>query len=109
MNYFFIMAKMDHEDGPFDRALVEQNYPENYPLVPGHVWLVATNEENSYDVAKTLGLVVGGNEEASGIVVPALGYWGLAHSDLWRLLQPTGESRNADSVGRVRAMQERLR
>ena len=64
------MAKMDHEDSPFDRELIEQKYPENYPLVPGHVWLVATDEENSYDVARELGLVSGGNEDASGIVVP---------------------------------------
>ena len=109
MNCYFVMAKIDHEDGPFDRALVEQNYPENYPLVPGHVWLVSTSEENSYDVAKRLGLVSGGNEDASGIVVPARGYWGLAHGDLWQLLQPTGETKNADAVGRVRAMEERLR
>ena len=68
----------------------------SFPVMFGwwpQMWRTAT------DVAKRLGLVVGGNEEASGIVVPARGYWGLAHGALWRLLQPTGESRNADSVG----------
>ena len=65
---------------------------------------MATSEENSFDVAKRLGLVSGGNEDASGIVVPALAYWGLAHSDLWRLLQPTRESRRS-SPRNVRAIE----
>ena len=108
MNCYFVMAKMDHEDSPFDRELIERKYPENYPLVPGHVWLVATDEENSYDVAKGLGLVSGGNEDASGIVVPARGYWGFAHKGLWRLLQPMGDPGMADASGTPRAMQERF-
>lgn len=103
MYCYFVMAKMDENDCEFDGGLVMRTYPRNYPLVPGHVWLVATDEASSYDVAKALGLVSGGNEEASGIVVPAQGYWGFAHKDLWQLLQPSGDSRHADSSGLRRA------
>lgn len=108
MNCYFVMAKMDHEDGSFDSELVERKYPENYPLVPGHVWLVATSEDSSYDVAKGLGLVSGGNEDASGIVVPARGYWGFADNGLWRLLQPTGETRMAGAAGLIRGVRARV-
>ena len=71
------MAKIDDQDRQFSGDLVEQTYPQNYPLVPGYVWLVATDETSSYDVAKALGLVSGGNEDASGVVVPAKGVLGL--------------------------------
>ena len=99
MNCYFVMAKLDEQDGEFSEELVNQRYPKNYALVPGHVWLVATDERSSYDVAQALGLVTGGNEEASGVVVPARGYWGFAHNDLWRLLQATGSALHADPKG----------
>ena len=92
MSAYFVMAKMDNGDGPFDEDLVNERYPTNFMLVPGHVWLVVADadSEGSYDVAKSLGLVSGGTEEASGMVVPAKGYWGFAHKSLWQLLQPDG-------------------
>ena len=93
------MAKIDDHDREFSGDVIEQTYPQNYPLVPGHVWLIATDETSSYDVAKALGLVSGGNEDASGVVVPAKGYWGFAHKDLWRLLQPAGSMGDPDTKG----------
>ena len=99
MNCYFVMAKLDEQNGEFNEELVNQKYPDNYALVPGHVWLVATEEASSYEVALALGLVTGGNEEASGVVVPARGYWGFAHNDLWRLLQATGSAMDADPMG----------
>ena len=102
MNAYFVMAKMDDGDAAFDGAFVDEKYPDNYALVPGHVWLVITDRSSSFEVAETLGLVSGGNEEASGMVVPAKAYWGYAHRDLWRLLQPDGSPASADAVGRRR-------
>ena len=100
VNAYFVIAKMDVGDAPFDRDLVDEKYPTNYALVPGHVWVVVADSTSSYDVAKSLGLVSGGTEDASGMVVPAKGYWGFAHKDLWRLLQPEGLSHAADPTGR---------
>ena len=100
MAAYFVMAKMDDGDAPFDETVVNEIFPENYMLVPGHVWLVITDAEGSYEVAKSLGLVSGGLEEASGMVVPARGYWGFAHKRLWQLLQPDGSNDSADPVGR---------
>ena len=107
MNSYFVMAKMDDGDAPFDGRLINEKYPENYPLVPGHVWLVVTQNESSFDVAKSLGLVSGGMEDASGMVVPAKGYWGFAHRDLWRMLQPEGSPDAADPAG-IRRLGGRL-
>ena len=103
MSAYFVMAKMDNGDGPFDEDLVNERYPTNFMLVPGHVWLVVADadSEGSYDVAKSLGLVSGGTEEASGMVVPAKGYWGFAHKSLWQLLQPDGHPHAADRKGRL--------
>lgn len=100
MAAYFVMAKMDDGDAPFNETVVNESFPENYMLVPGHVWLVITDAEGSYEVAKSLGLVSGGLEEASGMVVPARGYWGFAHKRLWQLLQPDGSNDSADPVGR---------
>ena len=99
MNCYFVMAKMDDGDAPFDGELIDETYPDNYPLVPGHVWLVVTRGDSSFDVAKSLGLVSGGREDASGMVVPAKGYWGFAHRDLWDMLQPEGRPDAADRAG----------
>ena len=107
MNSYFVMAKMDDGDAPFDGGLIDEKYPENYPLVPGHVWLVVTRNESSFDVAKCLGLVSGGKEDASGMVVPAKGYWGFAHRDLWRMLQPEGSPDAADPAA-IRRLGGRL-
>ena len=87
MNCFFVMAKLDEQDREFNCELVDEKFPANYALIPGHVWVVATDQPSSHDVARALGLVADGNTEASGVVVPALGYWGFAHNDLWRFLQ----------------------
>lgn len=108
MNCYFVMAKMDEGNGQFSGDLVSEKYPDNYALVPGHVWVVTTDEPSSHDVAKTLGLVSGGNEEASGIVVPAMGYWGFAHNDLWRVLQPSGVPHIAYQVGIAQEQTRRL-
>lgn len=107
MNSYFVMAKMDDGDAPFDEGLIDETYPDNYPLVPGHAWLVVTRSESSFDVAKSLGLVAGGREDASGMVVPAKGCWGFAHRDLWRMLQPEGRPDAADPAG-VRRLGGRL-
>ena len=97
MNPYFVMAKMDEGDAPFDRELVERTYPENYELVPGHVWAVLSEQTSSYDVAKTLGLMSGGTEDASGMVVAPRGYWGFAEKKLLRLLQSASENKPSDS------------
>ena len=104
MNCFFVMAKLDEHDREFSGELVGEKYPANYALIPGHVWVVATNESSSHDVAKTLGLVVGGNTEASGVVVPASGYWGFAHNDLWRFLQREEAVGNESQKGLLHAL-----
>ena len=96
-NCYIVAAKMDDGDGPFDDDLVEKNYPDNYALVPGHVWLVRSETASSHDVATTLGLATGGIEDASGIVVPAKGYWGFGHKTLRRFLAP-GPSADTDSL-----------
>ena len=99
MTAYFVMAKMDDGDAPFDSGLVKRTYPENFELVPGHVWLIVSEVTSSYQVAESLGLVAGGTEEASGMVVPARGYWGFADKEVWRLLLPDGRSDLADPSG----------
>lgn len=87
-NCYVVAAKMDHGDAPFEIE-VASVYPDSYELVPGHVWVVsAPRGVGAVDVAKTLGLISGpgGREDASGIVVPAVGYWGYAHKDMWKLM-----------------------
>ena len=99
MNPYFVMAKMDQGDAPFDCELVERTYPENYELIPGHVWAVLSEQTSSYDVAKTLGLMSGGMEDASGMVVDPRGYWGFAEKKLLRLLQSASERKQPESKG----------
>ena len=99
MNYYFVMAKYDDEDAPFDAGLVAKEYPDNYELIPGYVWVVGSEAPSSFDVASALGLVDGGSAEASGVVVPAKGYWGFAPKALWHLLQPDGSAPFADMKG----------
>ena len=99
MNAYFVMAKMDVGDAPFDCELVDRTFPENYELVPGHVWAVLSEQTSSYDVAKSLGLMSGGTEEASGMVVAPRDYWGFAERKLLRLLQSASEYKSSDSKG----------
>lgn len=79
---------MDENDAPF-RLDVAAVYPDNYPLVPGHVWFIsAPPGPGAYDVAENLKLGAGpsGIEDASGLVVPAEGYWGYGQKKLWDFL-----------------------
>lgn len=99
MYYYFVMAKVDQGDAPFDAGLVQSKYPGNYELVPGHVWVVGSDSPSSFDVAAALGLVAGGTSEVSGVVVPAKGYWGFAPKRLWNVLQPDGYVGEADRKG----------
>ena len=87
-NCFVVAAKMDKGDAPF-AIEVSRVYPDSYELVPGHVWVVsAPRDARAYDVARELKLISGpdGLAEASGLVVPADGYWGYGHKDLWDLM-----------------------
>ena len=99
MNAYFVMAKMDDGDAPFDRELIKRTFPEHYEIVPGHAWAVLSEHASSYDVAKSLGLMSGGTEEASGMVVSPKSYWGFAEKELLRLLQSVGEGKPRDSEG----------
>ena len=93
LNRYFVMAKMDEGNAPFDCEFIDRAYPENYELVPGHVWAVLSEQTSSYDVAKTLGLMSGGTEDASGMVVAPRDYWGFADRKLLRLLQSASEGK----------------
>ncbi len=85
-NCYLVAAKLDQGDRPFD-VDVAGIYPETFELVRGHVWVVsAPPGTGALEVAEALGLGTGGNESASGIVVPAVGYWGFADKELWDLL-----------------------
>lgn len=84
-NCFVVIAKMDENDAPF-RLDVAAVYPDNYPLVPGHVWVIsAPPGTGAYEVAENLKLGAGpsGIEDASGLVVPAEGYWGYGQKKMW--------------------------
>ena len=84
-NCFVVIAKMDKDDAPFDLD-VDQIYPENYPLVEGHVWVISTPPGVGADeIAENLRLISGpdGISDASGLVVPADGYWGYGPKDMW--------------------------
>ena len=90
-NCFLVVAKMDEGDRPFPTQ-VELLFPKCYELVPGHAWIIeAPSGDSAFDVAKVLGLHSEGDENASGIIVPARGYWGYAHKDMWNVLDaPAG-------------------
>ena len=99
MASYFVMAKMDDGDAPFDENIVNENFPENYMLVPGHVWLVVADAEGSYEVANLLALW---RRNGRGVWhgCACQGYWGFAHKRLWQLLQRDGSSEDADRIGR---------
>ena len=78
-NCYLVAAKMDDGDAAFEVDVVSL-YPDAYEFVPGRVWMVsAPHGTSAMDVGKTLGLIAGpsGIENASGIVVPAIGYLAL--------------------------------
>ena len=85
-NCYIVGAKVDEGNSAFD-VDVGEIYQDSYELVPGHVWVVrAPADEDTFDVAKHLGLFTGGNHEASGLVVPAIGYWGYGPKSMWNLM-----------------------
>lgn len=84
-NCFVVAAKMDDGDSPFSVKVAEV-FPEHYELIPGYVWVVsAATDARAFDVANALHLVSGegGLDDASGLVVPAAGYWGYGHKAMW--------------------------
>ena len=96
-NCYIVAAKMDQGDAPFDVA-VPSVYPDSYELVAGHVWVVSVPQGvRAVDVGKALGLIAGpsGFEDASGIVVPAIGYWGYAHRDMWKFMDAPFQAADA--------------
>ena len=100
-NCFLVAAKMDEGDAPFEIEVADV-YPESYELVHGHVWVVSVPPGvGAVDVAKKLGLISGpgGIEDASGLVVPAVGYWGYGHKDMWNLME--APFRAADAMVRA--------
>ncbi len=61
--------------------------------MPGHVWAILSERDDSFDVAKSLGLTSGGTQEASGMVVPAKRFWGFADLELLRFLESVDRDR----------------
>lgn len=64
---------------------LDEHYEKQYRIVGDGVYLLATKDETTREVATKLGLgdVLEGRKVTSGIVVPVTSYWGRGDPDMW--------------------------
>ncbi len=81
MNRFVVVLPPDSN---VTAQSVADHFPNNHPVIPDHVWVVAGQQKTCADVCETLG--IGENEEAEGLVVLVHHYYGFADAALWERL-----------------------
>ena len=76
------------------REGLTEHYPEQHRVIGSAVYLVATKDETTREVATKLGLgdKIEGRPVTSGIVVPMGSYWGRGDPDMWEWISVRKQS-----------------
>ena len=81
MNRFVVVLPPDSN---ITAKSVSGHFPNNHPVIPDRVWVVAGQQRTCADVCEALG--IGETEESDGLVVKIHEYYGFTDKALWERL-----------------------